>query len=639
MGMFAGHRSFERGDLVTDSDLVIPVFELEWHNGYQRFDFLWDEYVWSANMFDGMDQEVESAVENLHVCSGGMGAAVNCKINLVNVEDSEQISIMGMSGVSSESPGAGAFTPYYGRKFLAKNYIPPGMELYASYGEKYFKSRQAYATVPMRNDFKTANALLKKFLRLQRTVPALYERDSSRSLTEALYNFIAHDFPIKSRMTYALPTNTSLIRHVLATGGTANATYNESIRDLDWLQEHGQCMDNIKDGISTLPHAGRGAFATRFIPKGGLVAPLPLIHIGNRNIFTMYQMSQENEHGYFERDTSAPYHKQLLLNYCFGHNDTSLLLCPYGLLTALINHSHQQPNAKIVWTNNQRHPEWLNQSYHIWHNTKHSGLSFDAIALRDIHEDEEIFIDYGAEWETAWQEHLANFDVPRRGYMPAFEMNQQLELMVKTTHEIDYEKLEGIYTFCRKTMVDLALGADGALDNDEEFETEVKDENNQGCYPCRVVQRNHNNSYIVELFVRNKKDHPSGMWEIWNDVVKYVLFDVPRDTFFFHDAFYMRDHHQYWSFRHEMRIPDEIFPSAWRDSLHGEILIETEKQNDDDQDDDDDDDDEEEDNNHDESPTKDTKNLKATNLSNKKKDIKKLDDFARDSSDEAKDEL
>jgi hypothetical protein len=54
------------------------------------------------------------------------------------------------------------------------------------------------------------------------------------------------------------------------------------------LEENGQCMDNIKDGVSTIPDAGRGAFANRFIPKGGLVAPAPLIHIPDRSIFTMY---------------------------------------------------------------------------------------------------------------------------------------------------------------------------------------------------------------------------------------------------------------------------------------------------------------------------------------------------------------
>lgn len=563
--MFAGHASFEPGDVISDSDLMIPVFEIDWHNGHNHFGFLWNEYVWSPSMFVGMDQEIED-MESMHACSGGFGAAVNCRLNLVNVEDTEDTFGLSMSGVSSESPGAGAFTPYGGRQFQATKRIPPGMELYASYGESYFKSRDAYYMVPLRQNYKNADKFLENFQSLREAVPAL---STSSRLSEALYDLILNDFPYKSRNIYALPTNMSQIDHILATGGTRNATYNESIRELDWLEEHGQCMDNIKDGISTLPHAGRGAFANRFIPKGGLVAPLPLIHIGDRNILTMYEAAAENDKGKIVRNVSLPYHKQLLLNYCFGHADTSLLLCPYGLLTALINHSHQRPNAKITWSASpMRHPEWFNETYHAWHKTKHTGLSFDVVALRDIQEDEEILIDYGVEWETAWQEHLATFDVPRRGYVPAFEMNKQVDQPLKTIYEIDYEHDEGIFTFCRKTIVDMALGEEDALSEDENFREEVQDPMDEGCYPCRIVHRNHNDSYIAELFYRKTKDHKSGMWEVETDTVAYALFDVPRDTFYFHDAYYRRDHHQYWSFRHDMRIPDSMLPDAWRDSLH-----------------------------------------------------------------------
>ena len=38
-----------------------------------------------------------------------------------------------------------------------------------------------------------------------------------------------------------------------------------------WQEKHGQCLDNIRDGISTNPNAGRGVFANRFIPKGGQI--------------------------------------------------------------------------------------------------------------------------------------------------------------------------------------------------------------------------------------------------------------------------------------------------------------------------------------------------------------------------------
>ncbi len=78
------------------------------------------------------------------------------------------------------------------------------------------------------------------------------------------------------------------------------------------------------------------------------------------------------------------------------------------------------------------------------------------------------------------------------------------------------------------------------------------------------------------------------MWETNVDIVKYVLFDVPRDTFYFHDNYYHRDHHQEWSFRHDMRIPDDILPDAWRrehsSPLSGSISSEHEEGDDEDDD-------------------------------------------------------
>jgi len=559
MGMYVGQTSFESGDIVGGADPVVPLFKIEWHNGNRPFDFLWTEYVWSAEILNEMEQEVEDE-DDLSFCSPGIGSVANSKLNMVNVEYVEDTPRISMSGVSSESPGAGAFTPYVRRQFHASTHMAPGMELFVYYGEDYFEYRDAYAEVPMPKDYVVADRLLKLFRYLKEIVPELMT--SNTNISQDLYHLMVHDQAYRSRALHVMPSNMSMIDHILMTGGTANVTYNESIRSLEWLEENGSCMDNIKDGVSTIPHAGRGAFANRFIPKGGLVAPMPLIHIGDRDVLTMYR-PKPTEKGTQNtiRDLDQPTHQQLLLNYCFGHRDTTLLLCPYGSLTASINHSHDRPNSRVQWDKkHMRHPEWLNQTYLAWHHTKHAGLSFDVVALRDIQEDEEILIDYGLEWETAWQEHVASFDVPRRGYTPAFEMNEQIDLQIKTMFEADYESIDGILTYCRKHMVDLAMGDEEAsVDRDEE-----KEEDDEEVYRCRVVHRNHNDSYVAEVLSRVTKVHPSRMWNVYVDVAEYVLFDAPRDTFYFRDVPYQRDHHQEWAFRHDMRIPDDVLPNAWR---------------------------------------------------------------------------
>ena len=65
-----------------------------------------------------------------------------------------------------------------------------------------------------------------------------------------------------------------------------------SIRPVDWLRINGKCLDNLRPGVSNIEGAGRGAFATRFIPQGDLVAPAPLIHIPYKEAVLMHSPSK-----------------------------------------------------------------------------------------------------------------------------------------------------------------------------------------------------------------------------------------------------------------------------------------------------------------------------------------------------------
>jgi len=320
---------------------------------------------------------------------------------------------------------------------------------------------------------------------------------------------------------------------------------------------------------SYIPHAGRGAFARRFIRKGAVVSPAPLIHLPNRDVLTMFDgevvVSDEGDEDYMVmRDEMKANHKQLLLNYCFGHRESTLLLCPYGYLSSLINHSHKEANTKISWSRKHgliSHPEWFNQSLKEWGGRNTAGLSFDFVALRDIEESEEILIDYGEEWENAWQNHANNYKSPRPDYIPAFELNRRAELKVKTISEHDYRS-EGVNVFCRRQYV-LNFGLD--LEEADDWEGyEDEPHFTLGIYPCQPVTRHNDDSYDVELIAKEYENaYDIGLWP-HHEVVSHILFDVPRDIFYFRDEPTHRDHHQTWSFRHDMRIPDEMFPEVWK---------------------------------------------------------------------------
>lgn len=73
------------------------------------------------------------------------------------------------------------------------------------------------------------------------------------------------NFPYKSRSQSALPKNLPAAIKA-AIEGIYESEMWQSTRSLEELERSGKCLDNIRNGKSSIPSAGRGAFAARFIP-------------------------------------------------------------------------------------------------------------------------------------------------------------------------------------------------------------------------------------------------------------------------------------------------------------------------------------------------------------------------------------
>lgn len=146
--------------------------------------------------------------------------------------------------------------------------------------------------------------------------------------------------------------------------GTALAKSNLLHRNITWIKENGVCLDNIVAGKSEISGAGRGAKARRDIHKGDLIAPMPLLHVRHEQEFYTYKM-HSSSNGDFVIDKNDKVGSQLIHNYCFGHSDVSILLCPTtnGILA---NHCSvgicDSPNAEIRWSNDERTQKWLTKS-------------------------------------------------------------------------------------------------------------------------------------------------------------------------------------------------------------------------------------------------------------------------------------
>lgn len=129
LGMYAGDKHYHVQDMVTFGDVVIPIFEYDWHitgGEFEETPFLWDEYTWNSHVFPGMEEEGEDG-SSIMAASPGIGAAANSYLTLVNIEDSY---IQMGRGIRPNSPGVGAHSPYYGREFYAIEEIPPGGEIF-----------------------------------------------------------------------------------------------------------------------------------------------------------------------------------------------------------------------------------------------------------------------------------------------------------------------------------------------------------------------------------------------------------------------------------------------------------------------------------------------------------------------------
>jgi len=411
---------------------------------------------------------------------------------------------------------------------------------------------------------------------------------SSESIREEIWNDvhalikdISENIYTTSRILNAIPANVSVIEDVLDGGGTAYQDYNRSVKDLEWLEENGQCMDNIKTGLSKIPHAGRGAFATRFIPSGRLVSPAPLVHIEDIDNMVMFM-----DHVYNEEDRLVPnrrgdYTWQLILNYCFAHHQSTLLLCPYGLLSSLINHSTENFNTKIQWSEDRRmrHPEWFEQSLDEWSFEYHTGLQIDFVATRDIEADEEILIDYGPLWQNAWVNHVKEFkfeEYRSEHYMPAYELNDLLldddDFKLRTEKDREYE-LDGVRMFIKVNSLP-PLGRRWGKDD----------------HACTIVRKLYDDSYLIRL-VKWVDDDEYRVTE--RDPKTLLLWGIPKGAFYFEDLPYTRDIHQQWSFRHPMMIPDDLFPDPWKNDnndnsdinfLQFAVKFGNEESNDDDED-------------------------------------------------------
>jgi hypothetical protein len=594
-GMYTGIDRAE-GSAISGPDIIHQLVDDSLPPGCYMSDLLWSA-LFSGGFFEALG--VRSLIP-------GVGSTANSFYSLLNALPLMRASSTG--GAEFSDISRGAFSTYIDHYYIATRPVKAGEEVFVDYGHAYFLDREKFGMVPVHSDFVWAREKVKEVL-------SLFNRDISQEVWDAIRGELAHD----ARKSNALPKKASDLPGV-ATSDAPWYYIPNNPRTIDWLDENGFCLDLLERRVSSIRHAGQGAFAKSFISEGTIVTPVPLVHLRRSDLHVRLNGGGDDE----TLPRSRNPHQQLL-NYCFGHNESSMLLCPYSNPPHLINHNSIDPNVKLVWSPPASYHlnDWFDMSTDDILDIDHPGLMMHVVAKRDIFPDEEVTLDYGPNWEKAWLDHVKRVEDIRmtksnaesegeNHHVTAAEMNQREETPRTIFEQVDNPYPDNIATVCHyhfggtdhmneskyppmyvnepETAKDPSGPFDylhPAADNTDELQRmkEIYDEiiekapswgndDVTGRYlrPCKVIARQYDDSEKASYLVRVFNRHDMGEDAKIQITREHYVQRVPRSAILYVDKPYTSDAHHPNAFRHEIGIPDEIFPTAWKDMASGSSL-------------------------------------------------------------------
>lgn len=561
LGMFAG-RDFEKGEQMQQSgDVVIPIVDILMHQrGRKKFTFLWDEYTWSGKSL-GIGHEI---MKECNAASPGFGAAANCMLDLVNVEEGDPNNMMPSGLHRSKDPGVGAFSTYQNRTSKAKVNIRKGQELFVNYGQHWFEQRARLGPIPLRRGLKKSTTFYRRFRKIRDENPKV----NHLILDELWDTFVKKTEWNESRIFGAF-YHTDSERYMLDKNMTLKQIrVEESTRQQEWLEEHGVCADHIKADVSTIRQAGMGAFATRALPKGAVVAHLPLIQITDRTVLEMYELKHIKTKQRAHRVISG---YQLMTNYCFGHTNSTMLLCPYGPMTSLVNHNQTRANVKLQWADPKRSnhvPEYLDMTIDEFAKDRTAKLAMDFVTTRPIAEGEEVLLDYGDTWEKAWQSHVRNWNVTAADeYVSAFMLNANATF---TPFRTEFEQIEEPYPGNVNLECDSEVWnrINQTLFNTTLIINHTKPEDHIDYWNCDVLRRRTVNgtdlyTVIITRPEETKKKKKKQTEEEKEKEKHLKLKNIPSIAIRFTDRPYTSDMFIKGAFRHPIGVSDDLWPIDW----------------------------------------------------------------------------
>ena len=567
---------------VIDTDRVSQQYETikrAWHK-------VFNEYWWGRGVPDHVSYEADDVVD-FQITFGSLPNH-HCLLGSIELRYPQYNDTL-LDRFTS--PGAGAISYAPGRDFFVDRDVVAGEELFLNYGycardpeQDPNGSHGWAATITMPADVEEAAQLI------QRTWRQRKHSKPSSPLDRIAWPVVENEYvkallPQSSSELHDLmkdvPDTISpkeLQMHVARYRGT-------NMRTPGWIRSNGMCLEHMIPGPSHIPHAGQGGIAQHKITKGEIIVPAPLLHILDRNTLNI-------DHG---EDHPNRNPTQLLLNYCLGHSDTPLLLCP-NTNAILMNHCSarhrefkqhcpQGPNAVFRWASgwDPTTAAWQRMTIDEIAQQPGRGLAMEVIALRSIQPGEEIYVDYGEEWEEAWFRHVKEWKPPERTIDPwitAAQANGEESILPAfisgdLRKSVDHPHL---FTGCRYWTTDWEehevfaeanptwnqLSDEDLLemyaDSGNEYDGSYLRHSDRVHWPCSVLKDDQDGTYTVRI-------HQSDWYEETPWHVKELprlLKKYPRSSIHYFVKPYHGDNHLKSAFRHPIGIPDEILPKQWK---------------------------------------------------------------------------
>uniref|UniRef100_A0A7S4AB37 SET domain-containing protein n=1 Tax=Pseudo-nitzschia australis TaxID=44445 RepID=A0A7S4AB37_9STRA len=350
----------------------------------------------------------------------GFGALPNhhCILSALSFRMAEDTVQDGLVGY--DSPGRGAFSYTVGRDFYSTRELSAGEEIFLNYGhctreqpsagddngddveedenEGNWQSKIYYPV-----DFKESAKIVSHFEPFGKTPWPI------QNVSHAILTMVDAESGANPRFVLEIVSKAFLNREVIFEKLSAYSHNDRQFRkeflrslargvlaprDTDWIRKNGICLEHLIPKTSTLPNAGLGAFSQYGVRKGEIVVPAPVLQTVHKEILTLY----ERDVNVAEDPEKYKIGTGLLNNYCFGHSESSMLLCP--LTSAmLVNHCSLRsqacgpkgPNAVVRWSSgwDEASHEWRNKSLEEIEEKFGRILSLEVVATRKISPGEE----------------------------------------------------------------------------------------------------------------------------------------------------------------------------------------------------------------------------------------------------------